>query len=161
MKFFTSYFYQIRFFKPYMIPLSTAVWDPKWFHDFKDRDYMFIDSRGVINGLRANQMAPGRDCDGLCQGIDKPGLGCTLNPNTCKFLQVYKKQLDALDAKSYLADLEGLAFKCKEIMGFAEDPIVVFIVYEPPFKACSERVTIQNWVTQNGFLCGELEYPII
>lgn len=32
MKIYTSYFYQIRFFKPNMIPLSTAKYDPSWFH---------------------------------------------------------------------------------------------------------------------------------
>lgn len=32
MKILISYFYQIRFFKPNMIPLSTAAFDPKWFH---------------------------------------------------------------------------------------------------------------------------------
>ena len=31
MEFYTSYFYKIRFMKPYMIPLSTAVFNPKWY----------------------------------------------------------------------------------------------------------------------------------
>lgn len=32
MKIYTSYFYMVRFMKPYMIPLSTAKFDPAWFH---------------------------------------------------------------------------------------------------------------------------------
>lgn len=32
MKILTSYFYQIRNFKPYQIPLSTAISDPAWYH---------------------------------------------------------------------------------------------------------------------------------
>ena len=29
-----------------MIPISTAIWDPKWFHDFTyDQDYIFKDKR--------------------------------------------------------------------------------------------------------------------
>ena len=35
MKIMTSYFYAIRFFKPNMIPISTAKWDPKWYHQNK------------------------------------------------------------------------------------------------------------------------------
>ena len=41
MKLRLSYFYQIRNFKPNMIPMSTALSDPAWYHDFKDKDYIF------------------------------------------------------------------------------------------------------------------------
>lgn len=34
MKFYTSYFYKLRFFTPNMLPFSTAKWDPKWYHNF-------------------------------------------------------------------------------------------------------------------------------
>ena len=43
----TSYFYQIRNFKPNMIPLSTALWDPKWFHKNKGHSFQFKDKNGV------------------------------------------------------------------------------------------------------------------
>ena len=33
MKIRLSYFYQIRFFKKNMIPMSTALSDPEWYHD--------------------------------------------------------------------------------------------------------------------------------
>ena len=53
MKIMTSYFYQIRFFKPYMIPLSTAKWDPKWFHRNQGQNYQFKDKNGewLFSGL--------------------------------------------------------------------------------------------------------------
>ena len=46
MQIMTSYFYQVRFMKPNMIPLSTALSDPQWFHkgtydktiQFKDKN---------------------------------------------------------------------------------------------------------------------------
>ena len=50
MKLAISYFYQIRFFKPYMIPVSTAHWDPAWYHDWAGAAHVFVDKRGVING---------------------------------------------------------------------------------------------------------------
>lgn len=34
MKLALSYFYQIRFFKRYMLPVSTTCLDPDWYHDW-------------------------------------------------------------------------------------------------------------------------------
>ena len=36
MRILVSYFYHVRHFKPYMIPFSTAVWDPAWYHNFNN-----------------------------------------------------------------------------------------------------------------------------
>ena len=53
IKVYTSYFYQIRNMRPGDLAFSTALGDPKWFHDFtNDKQYKFIDKRGVLNGLR-------------------------------------------------------------------------------------------------------------
>ena len=65
MKVATSYFYQIRFFKPNMIPVSTAMWDPKWFHNFKNQYHVFKDRNGVYNGLRYPALSPKGECEGL------------------------------------------------------------------------------------------------
>ena len=45
MKIYISYFYAVRFFKPYQIPMSTAVWDPKWWRGVKRelRWYLFLE----------------------------------------------------------------------------------------------------------------------
>lgn len=59
MKIYTSYFYQVRNFPINTVAFSTAMWDPKWFHDFKDRKYKFKDKRGIWNGLRATPLVPG------------------------------------------------------------------------------------------------------
>ena len=66
MKIKTSYFYQIRNFKPYQIPLSTAISDPAWYHS-KTEDY-YIDKNGVINGLRIGMLQPQRSLGYLCGG---------------------------------------------------------------------------------------------
>lgn len=86
IKLFTSYFYQVRFFRPYQIPISTALTDPKWFHDWKELTHYFGDKRGVINGLRAESLHPGQECNGLCHGYP-----CSYHPNTCGFLEAYSK----------------------------------------------------------------------
>ena len=37
-----SYFQQIRYFKPYMIPVSTAMWDPKWLETNTLKQYVEV-----------------------------------------------------------------------------------------------------------------------
>ena len=48
MKLAISYFYKIRFFQPWMIPISTAAWDPKYYHDNKGKDYLFVDTINIL-----------------------------------------------------------------------------------------------------------------
>ena len=43
MKFALGYFYQVRFFTPNMIPVSTALGDPKWYHQNKGQQFTFLD----------------------------------------------------------------------------------------------------------------------
>ena len=71
MQIFLSYFYAVRFFRPYMIPFSTAMWDPKWYHEGQNQNHIFIDKNGVINGLRADPLVPDKHCDGLCRGPER------------------------------------------------------------------------------------------
>lgn len=60
MKLAISYFYQIRNFKKNMLPLSTAVSDPAWFHENLNNNHIFIDKRGIINGIRILPLHPRR-----------------------------------------------------------------------------------------------------
>ena len=90
MKIYISYFYQLRFFPRNAIPLSTAVYDPAWFHDgTRDQKHKFKDKRGVINGLRAEPFMPGAACEGLCHGPEYCDLKLndaeTFSPIKCSF----------------------------------------------------------------------------
>lgn len=156
MKVYTSYFYQVRFFKPWMIPISTAKSDPKWYHEGKNNDHWFIDKNGVINGLRAAEaFAPGAQLEGLCHGefnVDKCGW-----PGSCAFLRGYVNQLANLDFTDTIVRLERLANHAKEYLGFNEEPIIVLLVHEAPQNACSERAAIQEWFRKNGVECEELD----
>lgn len=136
MKLALSYFYQIRNFKKFMIPVSTAVWDPKWFHDFKDKEYIFKDKNGVYNGIRFEELAPGDTCKDLCRG---PEECSTKDPVDCLFLQNYRKQIQQLDKDKLLKECETLASNIQRKECFTEEPIIVFIVYETPNNKCSER----------------------
>ena len=147
MKFYTSYFYQIRFMPPYVIPLSTAVWPPKWYNNFKGKGHQFVDKRGVINGISITPFEPGEACEGLCYGSDK----CTTkDPNTCKFLQTYYKQLSELNFLEIMKRFDTLGTQVKNYLGFEEEPEFALIFCETPTNPCSERWAVQKWFKENG-----------
>ena len=147
MKIYTSYFYQVRFMKPYMIPLSTACFDPKWFHQNQNQDFVWKDKNGVYNGLRAPVFAPGPMCEGLCYGHDT----CTQqNPLSCLFLKTYRYQLDQLDYNDIIKRCENIANKIKNIEQFNEEPIIILLVHEAYNNPCSERRPIQEWFASHG-----------
>lgn len=144
----TSYFYQIRFMKSNYIPLSTAAWDPKWFHQNKGHSFQWKDKNGVWNGLRAEPFVPGEKCEGLCRGPETCGEG---NPKYCRFLQEYRKQLDELDFKEIIQRIYNLGIKVQEKEGFTEEPIIVFIFHEAFTNPCSERWVVREWFKDNGY----------
>lgn len=153
MKIRTSYFYQIRNFKENMIPVSTAIWDPKWFHQNRGHKYIFEDKRGIINGIRLEALITEAQGCGLCPCNDK-------NPTTCAFLKSYEQQLEKIDFNKMITDMEKLAIEYQKDKGFLDEPIIVLIVYETPQNKCSERIAIQNYFNKHGVECKELDYPI-
>lgn len=153
MKIRTSYFYQIRFFKENMIPVSTRMFDPKWFHQNKGHNYNYLDKRGIINGLRYDDI--------IVQGNTQSYCPCALrDPSQCQFLKDYYNELNKLDFKQIMAKLEDVATRYQQWKGFTEEPIIVFIVYEVPKNPCSERVILTKYFQEHGVDCKELKYPI-
>lgn len=144
MKIYLSYFYQVRFFKPNMIPVSTAMWDPFWFnHDGQ----IYKDKNGVYNGinledfhqelnLTEEEMCP---CD---QHKHRNG--------ECAFLREYRKQLDTINFGDFLKWCEALGNYVQKKEQFEEEPIIVLLVYEAPTNPCSERGPIIDWFAANG-----------
>ena len=142
MKIYTSYFYQIRNFKPNMIPVSTAISDPAWYRPPANKEY-YIDKRGIICGLRYEPL--------IVQLQGTHGCPCEnreLAPN-CPTMIEYKHLLQSLVDKE--KTLKAFEYCCNK---FNADTIVL-IVYETPKNLCSER-----WALQEFFGCEELKYPI-
>jgi len=149
---YTSYYYQIRNFKPYMIPVSTSLGDPKWFHDNKGNHVIFQDKRNVINGIRFEYIMVQKNCCGCpCEKKD---------PNSCNFLKQYKIELNKLDFKTTLNYLQWLADAMQKYLNLKEEPIIVLMVHESYTNKCSERQVLQDYFNSNGIECKELEYPI-
>lgn len=153
MTIYTSYFYQIRFFQPNMLPISTAKWDPKWFHDFKGQGHVWVDKNGVTNGLRAEPFVPGPACCNLCSGFNN----CDDEPKNCNFLKCYETQLMALPFEAMLKRLNDLGDRVRKFSGFMGPPIYVFIVHESVNNPCSERRAIQKYFNRNYVVCKELD----
>lgn len=152
MKIRTSYYYQIRHFKPYMIPISTSLGDPKWYHDFQDNYYIYKDKRNIINGIRYHYIMAQRNCE-----------GCPCNKKdyqNCIFLKQYKEELNKLDFNQIMIDLQWLADEFQKHENISEEPIIVLMVHEAWYNPCSERKVLQEYFNEHGIECKELEYPI-
>lgn len=138
-----------------MIPLSTALWDPAWFHQNRGHSYQWKDKNGVWNGLRAEPFAPGPTCEHLCRGPESCNNG---DPQLCAFLRTYRQQLDDLDFKEIIKRIYSIGKAVQEKEGFTEDPIVVLIVHEATDNPCSERRVIQDWFRDNGYPIEEFRH---
>lgn len=140
MKFYISYFYQIRNFDKSIIPISTALYDPKWFHQGKDNNYIFKDKNGVYNGIRAEILNPSK-CTGCpCKSKD---------PDNCEFLSQYRSYLNSLNFASFIMYCKEIANQVSSLEQIS-DPSIALIVYETPNNKCSERSAIIEWFNQNG-----------
>ena len=134
-----------------MVPLSTACWDPKWYHNFKGPSTVYIDSYGVINGLRINPLHPDETCNYQCAACNKTG-----DPNTCDFLKKYKEQLYNIDFNGFMEHLcSYMDVVQKQYLCTTEELFAIFIVHEAPGNECSERRVIQGWFNDNGVICRE------
>lgn len=146
MTIYTSYFYQIRFFPQNLVPLSTAVWDPRWYFHNEKQGYVWKDARGVLNGLRATPFVPNDSCNGLCRG---PESCISKDSNTCKFLQVYLAQLRKLDFNSIIKRFYNLGER------IGNNPDFALIFHEAPNNPCSERWMVQQWFKENNWEINE------
>ena len=118
--------------------MSTAVHDPKWYHDSKSLDYVFIDKRGVVNGLRAPMLSPIKIHNSECKN-------CRSNKDTsvCSFIRQYREYIFSLNFG------EVYRFLCNISQKF-NDADICLIVYEKPDNPCSERATLVEWFAKNG-----------
>lgn len=139
MKFYISYFYNIRFFPKNLIPVSTAVWDPKWYHMNGSNDTIYIDKRGVINGVRCKGLSPYK-VDSHCKDCEERGNG----EDSCQFLIDYKAYLDSLDFQMVKGIIEH------EVSKLRKDCDICLIVHEAVDNPCSERRPLIQWFKEHG-----------
>ena len=156
MKLMISYFYQIRNLPVNYIPLSTAIWDPGWYHDFtKDYDYIFEDKRGIVNGIR---LLPVINCGKAASGCHGPEqCSDTSAPPHCQFLKTYRENLEHIDFTQLISDLETLEKKYQEYKHITDEIVMTLIVYETPSNPCSERVALRDYFNSKGYSLDEFQ----
>lgn len=135
MKFYISYFWNVRNIHPKAVCLSTAKWDPKWFYAAHQGD-VYRDSRGVMNGLRAEPFVPNVEYSD-------------------KFMEDYKNQLDLLDFDDMMKRFKSIA---ERVSPDELDPEIVLLVHEAPDNPISERWPLFEWFTEHGIETEE--YPV-
>lgn len=150
MQFKISYFARIRKFAKHEVPVSTAMWDPKWFHPARKPKGTYVDKRGVVNGLRVDPFVPGY---GGCDG----SRDCLWEPEKCNFMDRYRQQLSKLDPNEILQRFHSLEDRLKEKYPeqFPDGVTFVLMVYEKPDNECSERVPIMEWFKENAIAIEE------
>ena len=159
INFYISYFYQIRNMKPNMLPVSTAMWDPKWFHDDKRGRWKYMDKNGVINGVRMiDLMMPLYKWEELvkrnesCEhcGINN-GANVAWISGMCPFMKEYAKCIREKnpDFQKFINFCDGYLQFLNQRLNLCLDTII-FIVHEAPSKGCGERPELQRWFAENG-----------
>lgn len=150
MQFYTSNFYQVRNMPKTMLPLSINSGEPNWYHDFKGRNHIFKDKRGVWNGgfvdeLSSSNLEVSEDFCHICHRQKYVGENCPI-------ILAHIKKLHKLDFKETITKLEKLAthFNCDSIC---------FVVYEKPGILCGERIAIKKWFEENSTKIEEF-YPL-
>lgn len=152
MNIYITYFYNIRFFPKNLIPVSTAIWDPKWYHESKGNNHIFQDKNGVLNGLRLEQLSPEATGDESCMECSKnhPDVRNNGQPGKCSFIKSYREYLESLNFQEIYEILEYISKKSKEALNLDENPDICLIVYEKPDNPCSERGGLVEWFKENG-----------
>lgn len=143
----TSYFYQLRFFKKNMIPVSICIWDPKWYKGFN------------YKGLIPKKYDQSQDCEFCIKQHEKDENYYDLN---CNYLTNYRKQLNHFNVERTLLDIIKQLDKNKYINTeniINNELYIVFMGFEIPTKKCSERFILSEWI-QSYINCFELKYPI-
>lgn len=158
MKFYISNFYQIRNMTPNMLPVSTAMWDPKWFH-LGDGHSKYIDKNGVINGVKFPELVLDKyrwddlakkhlSCIDLC----KDSCYMEFSIEYCPFMKEYYKNITTKmeSFEKFLQHCESYVQYMRQSTGISIDTIVL-IVYESVEKPCGERWVLKDWFAENGY----------
>lgn len=161
LQFRTSYFYQVRYFNPNILPYSTALYDPSWFHDGRSNAHTFIDSHGVVNGLRCEPIIEkAMDIARTDNSCPCPELRQRIEAEDCPFLLAYRAALEAIPFDVLYNRFAEIASRyyneCDKVD--KEKPItIMLLVHETTLNQCSERKELQKYFMRHGVPCSEWE----
>ena len=147
MKWSITYFYNVRYMKPSQLPLSTAMFPPKFFAQTSKKNVAHLDKKGVILGLTTHEFVPQKQCECPCEKKDY---------NSCCFLKEYYTQLSKLDFDEVILSWNDFVEKLSNLTSISIDEVVL-LVYEKPDNPCSERTVLKKWFSEHGIELQEME----
>ena len=163
MKYMISYFYQIRNFTPNMLPISTAMYPPKWF--VKEGTKYWVDNNNVVNGASIDEFIfPKHLFNEEIDDVDKCSNECGFYPVSedpykwCPFMKIYYNYLHSQNLIDILTRYEHFVeHMFNKILNIGVDTIV-FIVHEPPERYCGERPVLKRYFEENSIELEEFIY---
>lgn len=165
MKIYISYFYKVRFMKSNLLPISTAKWDPDWFHkdpnSTSNRPFFknygqYLDKNCVLNGSRCESLVfPENLYKGLVASKSDCHPSCTLkydmdSEHWCPFMKNYYSYLNNLNFDCIMTYLQALVNNYKYVYGINKNVDVILLVHEPSSCHCAERPVLKKWFKQHG-----------
>ena len=164
MNVYISYFNNIRNMNYHCIPISTAMYDPKWYHENSyDKSHTFLDKRFVINGLRCESLVFNiHEYNKLVASKQECSRDCKQIPGECAFMKKYREQLDRLypqdvmdffyRVRDYVRDFWSMNNSINKLEDDNKDYDIVLLVHEKPDIKCAERPVLQDWFLKNLFI---------
>lgn len=147
MKWSITYYYNIIFMKSNQLPLSTAMWPPKFFAKTSKVSNAHINDKDVILGLTIHEFVPQQQCECPCEKKDW---------QHCYFIKTYYEQLSKLDFDKVILKYETFAKKTSSLLDSNIDEIVL-LVYEKPDNPCSERIALKRLFAEHNIELKEME----
>ena len=140
MKYYISYFGQMRNFPSNLLPVSTVMWEQAWFAGTVEKLEELIVPQSVVSSLEAHHT--------MCQ------KNCPLSLSLpCGFMAAYLDYLRKLDFDQVLMKLNLMTLRHPHVDSIA------LMVYEKPSCKCAERPCLQQWFKENGIELVEWEKP--
>lgn len=140
MKFYIANFAQLRSMNKTCIPISTAVWNPKFFK-------IGLDSNEVMLGISEKELSPYKV--DMSDGCQKDCPNRERVPN-CPFLTKYRAYLDTIDFDYLVSEFNRVAEDVRKITHYEGTATIVLLVYESINTKCSERWPLIDWFNANG-----------
>ena len=160
MQYYITYFQNLRYLTEEFIPISTAVWDPKWLGTYNGKMF-YVNENNVMVGIKEESFLMTEDeiPDEMCAGKPCPYIG--KHPH-CQFLDAYEKHLQTIDFDGYLIpELNRVAEDVRKITHYKGEPKICLLVHEKPDNLCSERIGLVKLFKDHGIILQEWSRELI
>lgn len=153
MKFYITYFYNVRFLWPNQIPISTAIWDPPYYKLGNGKRYKVADN-GVVLGIKEDSLIY-KGLESLKEQCQK-GCPYASKAPRCEFMLSYIEQLRQIDFEGYLLpEFRRIAEDVRKITNYSGEPEIVLLVHEKPDVVCAERPCLVQVFNERGIELAE------